>query len=537
MSTPDRLRTLDRERFDVVIVGAGTGGLTAAALLARHGRSVLVVERHYVVGGNSTVFRRPGYAFDVGLHYIGSCEPHDAIPRILAASGVDDLRFLRLGAGGRGDVFVLPGMTLEVPNSLEGFLDVLEQRFPDERRGIRRFGRLLAQLDRLSEGLKRPASLPLVLARVPLVLRYRFATLKKVLDRCVSDPQLRALLAGWQVVYALPPSRASALVHAGAAMHYLPGSYYPAGGGQRMSNRLAEEVERHGGKILLRAEARRVVIDGRRARGVEIDSPHLGRRTIRAGAVILNADIQHSLLELVGAENLSTRERQRTEGYSWPAAIALLCLGVKRDLAAEGITSATYAIYPELDVEPCYAAAARGERYPRPFVCFSVPTLKDPDNPRLAPPGVHNVQLMSVAPSAPEAWGVTEEALRDGRYRRDPEYLRRKRAFSQLMLAQVERLLLPGLSEQVVFSELATPLTHRRYTHSSTGSGYGIALTPDQIFLKRPPARTSVAGLYLAGASLRTMHGIVGALHSGLSAADEIVGGGLRTAVLAGHAA
>lgn len=55
----------------MIIVGAGTGGLTAAALLAQHGRSVLVLDHHYVAGGNATVFRRGPYEFDVGLHYLG----------------------------------------------------------------------------------------------------------------------------------------------------------------------------------------------------------------------------------------------------------------------------------------------------------------------------------------------------------------------------------------------------------------------------------------------------------------------------------
>jgi monoamine oxidase len=73
--TAERYRTLERDTFDVIVVGAGTGGLTAAALLARHGCSVLVLDRHQVAGGNATVFHRPGYAFDVGIHYIGDCHP------------------------------------------------------------------------------------------------------------------------------------------------------------------------------------------------------------------------------------------------------------------------------------------------------------------------------------------------------------------------------------------------------------------------------------------------------------------------------
>ena len=68
MTRPDRFRKLAHDSYDAIVVGAGTGGLVAAALLATRGKRVLVVDQHYVAGGNTTVFHRPGYEFDIGLH-------------------------------------------------------------------------------------------------------------------------------------------------------------------------------------------------------------------------------------------------------------------------------------------------------------------------------------------------------------------------------------------------------------------------------------------------------------------------------------
>ena len=65
-----------REPWDAIVVGSGIGGLAAAALLARHGkRRVLVLERHYTAGGFTHVFHRPGYEWDVGVHYVGDSSP------------------------------------------------------------------------------------------------------------------------------------------------------------------------------------------------------------------------------------------------------------------------------------------------------------------------------------------------------------------------------------------------------------------------------------------------------------------------------
>src|SRR5215469_7721537 len=60
------------EQWDAIVIGSGIGGLTTAALLARHGgQRVLVLERHYTAGGFTHTFRRPGYDWDVGVHYVG----------------------------------------------------------------------------------------------------------------------------------------------------------------------------------------------------------------------------------------------------------------------------------------------------------------------------------------------------------------------------------------------------------------------------------------------------------------------------------
>ena len=518
----DRYRALGDDRFDAIVVGAGIGGLTAGALLARAGRKVLVLDQHSVAGGNGTVFRRRGYEFDVGLHYLGGCGEDGILPRLLRAAGAERVDFAEMDADGF-DTLVFPDFTFRVPKGIDAYRDRLAEYFPSERRGIDRYVTLLRQLQAVMHGLGTPLVALATLARSWTLLRWARGTFGAFLDTVTREPHLRAVLAAESGNYAQPPSRASLLVGTGVMLHYLEGAYYPRGGGQIIADRLADAIERHGGRVLLLARATRVIVEAGRVQGVEFDSPHLGHRVVRAPLVVSNADLKHTMTHLVGRTALRAGTLRRVERYEMSPALGAVYLGVDRDLRAEGVPNTNYWVASGYDTEVGYAAVARGEFPVDPFVFVSIASLKDPANPRIAPAGVTNVQVMSLAPSQPMAWGVTSNDAASGAYRRLDSYRARKGAYTRTLVDAAERAI-PGLGKRIVYEETATPLSHTRYTGSTGGTSYGIALTPEQFLGRRPGTRTEIRGLLLAGASCRTGHGITGAAMSGLMVAAEVLG-------------
>jgi len=293
-----------------------------------------------------------------------------------------------------------------------------------------------------------------------------------------------------------------------------------------ISDHLAASVERHGGKILLMARVDRIVVEEGRVKGIELESKQIGRCFVRAPAVISNADLKHTLLDMLAADDLEAETTSRTEAYEMAPALGMVYLGYQRDLRAEHHPRTNYWVYPDYDYEPQYREVAAGRFPADPFAYISIASLKDPTNPRLAPEGVTNLQVMSLAPHQPEAWGVTAEAVTTGSYRKDDQYLQAKGEYTERLIQSASRVF-SDLGEKTVFQELATPLTHSRYTRSTSGTSYGIAATPQQFLRRRPGIRTEVEGLYLCGASTRMGHGIGGVTLSGLFAAAAIAGRGL----------
>ena len=519
---PSKNVDLDGKRFDVVVVGAGLGGLVAAGLLARAGRKVLVAEQHYLAGGNTTCFRRKGYHFDVGLHYIGECGERGWLRRILAAAGAD-VEYETLDPQGY-DTLICPDFTFRFPAGIPELRGALLRQFPDERWGIDRYIKALRQLTLLQKLEHNPLKFWHILPRTLLLLRYMNGTFGAFLDSCKVSKPLRAVLASQAGDYGLPPDQASVIIGLGLTAHYANGAYYPRGGGQGISDRIVESIEAAGGTVLLSTPVTRIHVASGRVRGVEIENKKHGKQTIHASVVVSNADIKRTVKQLVGPEHFSPKTVQRVEEYRMSPALGAVYLGVNRDLSKEDIPMTNFWLFPDYDQERRWDDLEAGEFGDEPVCYISIASLKDPSNPSLAPEGKTNLELMSLAPAQPEAWGVTAEQVRTGEYRKVPAYLERKQEYADGLIRAASKKF-PWLADEIDFMEVATPLTHTRFTSSTGGTSYGIASTPDQMLGRRPGCKTEVKGLYLAGASLRTGHGIAGVALSGAAVARQLLPG------------
>ncbi|MCK1795084.1 NAD(P)/FAD-dependent oxidoreductase [Streptomyces sp. XM4193] len=504
--------------WDAVVVGAGLGGLTAAAYLAAAGKRVLVLEQFSIVGGNSHVFRRRrSYEFDVGVHYLGDCAPGGVIPSILSGVGLDKrVEFLEMDQSGFDQIRV-PGASVDMPAGWQEYRQRLTAAMPDEAAGLNTFVDVCSALGEEQRSALFEAhewSAADIAGRTTTIREWGRRTLDDLFRHCGLSSRARTVLAAQAPNYGLTPQQATVARHTSVTDHYLRGAYFPAGGGQVLSAGLVEVIEAHGGEVRTRSRVSRVLVDNGAVTGVGLENGEL----IRSGLVVSNADYPRTVLELVGSEHFSKSVVRRTENARMGMPWLVLYLGLDKDLSER--PNANLWWYDTDDIDGYFEQAGAGETGEVPFLFCSFASLKDPHNRALCPPGHANLQVMTLCPPDYAWWGVDEGPASDPSYRRNPIYLRRKQELIESTLRAAEKALGP-LRDHITHLEAATPLTHERYTLSTGGTPFGMA---EWGGTARPGTATSIDGLHVVGASTQSGNGIAGVMLGGISCAADILG-------------
>jgi phytoene dehydrogenase-like protein len=504
--------------YDVIIIGSGAGGLTAAVALAQAGKRVLVLEQHDRPGGWTHSFTLNGYRFSPGVHYIGDLQEGGGLRRIYDGLDVSqDLAFVELNPDGY-DHIVVGEKQVDFPKGKENLIERLKSHFPYEARRIDGY---FDDLTNMIEGLRNIGRMdkPLAAARgAGNILKWLRATGADLINAHVSDPVLRGVLAGQSGDHGLPPSRVSAFMHAGITHHYLNGGYYPMGGAFTIPRAFVRGLKRAGGQIRLKSRVKRIMLEGRKVIGVELESGE----EIRAGVVISNADPEVTFGKLIGRDRLSARLKRKVDSVRYSTSCLSLFFATDMDLrSGAGLDSGNMWYYDHADVDKIYAdgltdALLREETPPGMFL--TVTTLKDPSKMHKtgATAGHHTCESFAfVGYQAFEKWAHTRYGARPA------DYDAMKEDLAWRMVRGLEKRI-PGLSKHIVYYSLGTPLSNEHYLNATRGNLYGIEKSPSQVGPLGFTARTEFEGLFLCGQST-TSHGVAGVTASGVEAAKAVL--------------
>jgi len=507
----------EHDHYDAIVIGSGIGGLSAASILATRGRKrVLVLERHSVAGGFTHEFERPGNRrWDVGVHYVGDLHPGTTCRAVFDYVSQGRLRWNRMAEP--FERFVYPDFTFELHGDAERFRADLITRFPEERTAIERYFQDLKRVD--AWGIRNffAGTLPAVLRKPlrwfgSLSSALPLSTTQDYLDRNFRDARLKAVLVSQWRAYGLPPDRSAFLVHAVIASHYLNGGYYPVGGARAIARAIVPAIEAAGGKVSVRREVTRILIDGARAVGVEAIHRKGGRDRLEryhAPVVISNAGAWNTYTRLLPAE-LTASAIEKMESLGPAPTACSLYLGFRESPAKLGFRGENYWFSEdyEHDCERESDDALRG----RPSGCYlSFPSLKDPEATN------HTAEIL-VLP----AYDTFERWADQPWKQRGEEYEALKAQMTAGILDLVERHF-PGFRDLVDYAELSTPLSVEHFTASPRGAIYGLPATPERFRQDWLGVRTPVKNVLLAGADVY-LHGLLGAAMGGVAAAGAALG-------------
>jgi len=512
------------DRYDVIVIGAGLGGLTAAALLAQAGRKTLLIERNYGVGGAASTYKSGDLVVEASLHE--TSDPQDPIDpkhHVLTGLGVlDKVTWVQTGA-----VYEVRGGPVGVPFVLpEGFAEAraaLIDRFPASRDGIvsvlHDMEQTVVALGVLSKGRQafdKPLEGLSALLKLGPVMRGWRSSLAERFYRAFGDDEAVKCGLGANILYWHDDAdtlwwNLFAIAQGG---YIASGGRYIQGGSQRLSNALAKVLKSAGGELLLRRTVSRILLDGQgRPIGVvHTDKDGNEPTEARAPIVVSNAAPLHmkSMLPEAAQPRFFAPYARR------PLSISLFSatFGLSSRPADVGFAAYSTFLLPEWmtalsDYRRCaqILGDAPGEVLP-PVAVVDYSAIDSGLGGPPYPVSVVGVDQLS-------NWSGLDSAA----------YNEKRALWCNAIITAIDRVF-PGFADKVVASVFSTASTMSTYLNAPDGAVYGFApLPPAGPFWKGPdrsPA-TPIEGLYLAS-SYAGSGGYNGAILAGVTAARQVLG-------------
>jgi len=496
-----------QEKYDVIVIGAGIGGLTCGAALVKGGNKVLICEQHSKPGGYVTSFERGGFILDGGTQAVSVS---GIIFPILKDLGIrDKVKFVKVNYQ-----IITPDIDLKL-DSIEAIVGELKKQFPEDSDGIEAYFKHIRRVIKDSKEIA-PAfidvAIPLerwkkilFMLKFPILhfgflvkmIKYRKTTVKDLVAKYITNDKLKFLLS----------SPSSFLGEAMFTWYMMrEDTWYPIGGMQSFVNGFAETIEKGGGVINLGTKVEKIVVKDRKVSGVRLEDG----REIHSDFVVSNVDYKQTFTKLVDNKHLQKDFIEKVKKTKVSGSVFTVYLGVDLDKKALKKIRGQHVIcrltYEKKDInDPEFY-----KECPEFWIC--VPSLVDDT---LAPRGKSVITLQ-----APASYKYMNKWQTENGKRTKP-YKELKQKVGNELIATAEKII-PNLSKHIVVRDEATPLTMERYTLNAEGATTGWGEAFHKGFLSGS-ITTPIKNLFTVGHWSFSSGGVPTAMLTGKKAAEAIL--------------
>lgn len=431
-----------KKRYDVVIIGAGIGGLVCGCYLSKSGLRVLLIERNNELGGYCKSFTRNGFTFNTCIRGFVGAKKGGIFNKIATDLNiVDELKLLRPPVY---DYIQFSNKAVALHNDFKKTIEEIVQLFPKEEVAIRSFFSLLTNPDLTNEFYK-----------------YRQYTFKALIDEFFRDKELKLFLSILRIDSGDPPYKTAAIADLMLMRgNIIDGGYFPEGGMQNLPNIFEKRFLSYGGEVLKNTFVTKIETRNGVARGVKLEDGSI----LDARFVVSNSDATFTYNSLLGKSCIPIKTLDIINRMIPSTSLFLMYLATSKPLGS-------YLPYQ------CSAVWNFSKSIGDGIVC-TLPSLVDKN---LAPKDYGNTTMYFGMPFQNEIY-----------------WEKNRNRIAELFIQRFLRVF-PLHRSDICFQETVTPFDLYKSTLNRSGGSRGWAPTVKQINSIFPTVETPVPNVFLVG--------------------------------------
>ncbi|XP_056611673.1 inactive all-trans-retinol 13,14-reductase-like [Triplophysa dalaica] len=519
------------KNLDVIVICSGVGGLTVAATLAKLGKKVLVLEQDEQAGGLCKTFSVKGFEFDSGFHYVGQLHENGFLKVALDLITDGQVHFAEqdahvdtvvIGKGKQRKEYTI----YSGKRQMEAYLT---KQFPNDTKAVEELFKIMKIASKKIHLLCMLKMLPLWFTRFLLwsgiadlispLFRYSRTSTTDVLKSLTVNRDLLTVFS--QTFYGVPPKNSSCMIDALLLHHSKLEVYYPKGGTSEITYRIIQFVEKHGGKVLMKAPVSSILLDEKEnAYGVTVKID--GEIEIKAPVIVSNAGMFNTFRKLLPPEvqahpGIQDYVHTLKPGKAYFQVFAGFN-GTEEDL---GVSSTNMRLFKTNNMDEVLEEYFDLDKEDAPdnipMMYMSFPSARDPTSHTLFLGQSHMVIQTMVNPKWFRKWNNMNEMDRGD------EYEKYKMRFAN-HLFDWACVHFPKLREKLLMMHAVSPINMH-----GLGATNGSMLSAEHSLERYRPlniakirCNTPIKNLYLSGQDIFSA-GFSGALHGGLLCASSFL--------------